>query len=254
MAFRNPLLVPLPALVGGGARRRLRDPGARPRPRPRGDPRGPLRPEPARPGPAGPSPRPPRGDQGDREDTRTRSPRAPRDAAASQGIARAEPAHAASGCPSAALARPRELASTPIATSHAASPFDLNRTMSASVSRPRSSPDTTSCSSCTSSQSRTPPATGSIRSPDSSLACSRESQQTKVARSRTTLSSSRAPRVVRPDRADERAVAEPLAAEDGVARGRRRHDDVLGGGILGPSPGSASVVAQNALSCSGVRQ
>ena len=64
--------------------------------------------------------------------------------------------------------------------------------MSSGELRPGSSPETTSWSSCTSSQSRTPRSTGSIRSPDSSFACSIESQQTKTARSRTTLSSSRA--------------------------------------------------------------
>ena len=39
------------------------------------------------------------------------------------------------------------------------------------------------------------------------------------------------PLVVRPDRADERAFAKPLAAEDRVARGRRRDDDVLAAGV-----------------------
>ena len=56
---------------------------------------------------------------------------------------------------------------------------------------PGARPATTSCSSCTSSQSRTPRSTGSIRSPDSSCDCSRESQQTNAARSSTALSSSR---------------------------------------------------------------
>ena len=69
--------------------------------------------------------------------------------------------------------------------------------------------------------------TGSIRSPDSSRACSSESQQTKAARSSTTLSSSRDVGVVRADRADERARPQPLAAQHRVARGRDRDDDVL---------------------------
>ena len=64
--------------------------------------------------------------------------------------------------------------------------------MSSGELRPGTSPETTSWSSCTSSQSRTPRSTGSIRSPDSIFACSIESQQTRTARSRTTLSSSRA--------------------------------------------------------------
>ena len=47
--------------------------------------------------------------------------------------------------------------------------------------------------------------------------CSSESQQTNAARSRTTLSSSRAARVVRADGADERARPQPLAAQHRVA-------------------------------------
>ena len=82
-------------------------------------------------------------------------------------------------------------ASAPRATSHAAMPFDLKRTTSSSDCRPAISPETTSCSSCTSSQSSTEAATGSIRSPDSIRACSSQSQHTNVERSRTALSSSR---------------------------------------------------------------
>ena len=68
-----------------------------------------------------------------------------------------------------------------MATSHAAIPFDLKTTMSSSALRPGTSSATTSWSSCTSNQSRTPCSIGSTRSPDSSCACSFESQQTKVA-------------------------------------------------------------------------
>ena len=39
------------------------------------------------------------------------------------------------------------------------------------------------------------------------------------------------PRVVRADRADQRAGLKPLAAEHRVARGRGRDDDVLRGGV-----------------------
>src|SRR5581483_2377871 len=88
-------------------------------------------------------------------------------------------------------ARARSTTAAAAATSQAARPFDLKTTMSSSDWRPGTSPATTSCSSCTSSQSRTPESTGSLRSADSSWAFSRESQQTKAARSRTTLSSSR---------------------------------------------------------------
>ena len=82
-------------------------------------------------------------------------------------------------------------ASEPAATSHAARPFDLNTTMS-SVDLPAGQlPATTSCSSCTSSQSRTPASTGSIRSPDSRFACFERVAADERARSRTALSSSR---------------------------------------------------------------
>jgi hypothetical protein len=43
--------------------------------------------------------------------------------------------------------RARSSAAAPIATSHAARPFDLKTTMSSSEARPRTSPATTSCSS-----------------------------------------------------------------------------------------------------------
>ena len=52
--------------------------------------------------------------------------------------------------------RARSTAAAAIATSHAAIPFDLNTTMSSCDCLPGSSPDTTSWSSCTSSQSSTP--------------------------------------------------------------------------------------------------
>ena len=103
--------------------------------------------------------------------------------------------------------------------------------MSSGELRPASSPATTSCSSCTSSQSRTPRSTGSIRSPASSFACSIESQQTKTARSRTTLSSSRAPGRFAPAAQTSAPGLQPLAAEHRVLRGRGRDDDVLLGRV-----------------------
>src|SRR2546423_14284009 len=60
--------------------------------------------------------------------------------------------------------RARSTAAAATATSHAASPLYLKTTMSSSDCRPVTSPATTSCSSCTSSQSRTPDSTGSLRS------------------------------------------------------------------------------------------
>ncbi len=164
--LRNPVLVSLHAQLGRGAGRLVRDARAPAGPPPRGDPPGPLRPEPPDAAAAGPAAR-----------TARRRARARR---AGHRRRAAVPRHAASSTTRAATA-----------TSHAASPFDLKTTMSSSDCRPGISPATTSCSSCTSSQSSVPPSTGSIRSADSSFASSSESQQTKLARSRTTLSSSR---------------------------------------------------------------
>ena len=94
-------------------------------------------------------------------------------------------------------------------------------------SRPGTSPATTSCSSCTSSQSRTPRSTGSIRSPDSSRACSRrvaaderralEHDVVELARARRR--SRRRRRRARPRAATRRAAPGP--------RRRDRDDDVL---------------------------
>ena len=104
-------------------------------------------------------------------------------------------ARAVRGLPRGSVAEPGARASSTTraaaARSQAASPFDLKTTMSSSLARPCTSPATTACNSCTSSQSRTPRATGSIRSPASTCAWARRSQQTNDARSRTTLSSSR---------------------------------------------------------------
>ena len=103
--------------------------------------------------------------------------------------------------------------------------------MSSSACRPGSSPATTSCSSCTSSQSSTPASTGSIRSPDSRFASSIESQQTNAARSSTTLSSSRRRGSFAPTAQTSAPGSQPLAAQDRVARGRDRHDHVLRGRV-----------------------
>ena len=118
-----------------------------------------------------------------------------------------------------------------MATSQAASPFDLKRTMSSGELRPGSSPETTSCSSCTSSQSRTPRSTGSIRSPDSIFACSIESQHDEDGPLEDDVVELARPRPVRADGADERPRLEPLAAQNGVVRGRDRDDDVLLGRV-----------------------
>ena len=103
--------------------------------------------------------------------------------------------------------------------------------MSSSDWRPWSSPATTSWSSCTSSQSRMPCSTGSIRSPDSSLDCCRESQQTNAARSRTTLSSSRDRRSFAPIAQTSAPSRSHSPREDRVARSGRGDDDVLAAGV-----------------------
>ena len=123
------------------------------------------------------------------------------------------------------------MATAPMATSQAAIPFDLKRTMSSGELRPGSSPETTSCSSCTSSQSRTPRSTGSTRSPDSIFACSIESQQTKDGPLEDDVVELARLRPVRADGTDERARLQPFAAQDGVFRGRDRDDDILLGRV-----------------------
>ena len=117
------------------------------------------------------------------------------------------------------------------ARSHAAIPFDLKTTMSSGEARPCSSPATTSWSSCTSSQSSTPDATGSIRSPDSSRACSRESQHTNAARSSTTLSSSRRAGSFAPTAQTSAPGWSHSPRSTGSRERRDRDDDVLLGGL-----------------------
>src|SRR5206468_11641724 len=52
-------------------------------------------------------------------------------------------------------------------------------------------------------------------------------------------------RMVRADRADERALAQPLAAQDRVARARDRHDHVLLGRLLiGLTPVGSDTLAE----------
>src|SRR3990170_8261492 len=189
---QEPLLVPLPAELRRGACREVRDPRARPRPLARRDPERPLRPEPPDARAAAAAARPSGDHRGDLR----------RHARGDEGLDRTEHVGARHASPGPGMPGPyysvptpsscaRRSASAPSATSQAASPFDLNSTMSSSDWRPASAPETTSCNSCTSSQSSTPDATGSIRSPDSIRACSSQSQQTNVARSSTVLSSSR---------------------------------------------------------------
>src|SRR5580765_1390920 len=150
--------------------------------------------------------------------------------------------------------RARSSATAPIATSHAAIPFDLKTTMSSSACRPDSSPATTSCSSCTSSQSSTPTSTGSIRSPDSRLASSTESQQTKAARSSTTLSSSRR----RGSFAPTAQTSEPGRSHSPRSTGSREVVTVTTtsceAGSRWLSPGSAPTSRQNSARRSSLRQ
>ena len=99
-----------------------------------------------------------------------------------------------------------------------------------------------------------PAATGSIRSPDSSRACSSESQQTKDARSRTTLSSSRRLATFAPA-ATTRA---PGRSHSPRSTGSRELVIVTTTSCAAASrwlsPGSAPVRSQKAASRSGVRQ
>ena len=126
-----------------------------------------------------------------------------------------------------------------IATSQAAIPFDLNTTMSASACRPGSSPATIECSSWTSSQSSCPrrPARSGRRT--RAARRSSESQQTKVARSITGCRA-RAHAGRCADRADERALGEPLAPQHGVPRGGHGDHDVAAAGLVGLSAASAA--------------
>ena len=103
--------------------------------------------------------------------------------------------------------------------------------MSSGELRPGISPETTSCSSCTSSQSRTPRSTGSIRSPASSLALVERVAADEDGALEDRVVELARPRLVRADRADERPGLQPLAAEHRVLRGRDRDDDVLLGRV-----------------------
>ena len=91
---------------------------------------------------------------------------------------------------------------------------------------PRTSPATTSCSSCTSSQSSTPCSTGSIRSPDSSRASSTRVAADERRALEHGVVELALRRMVRADRADERALSQPVAAQHRILRSRRRDDDV----------------------------
>ena len=105
----------------------------------------------------------------------------------------------------------------PSATSQAAMPFDLKTTMSSSDWRPGDlARDDLVQLVHLEPVENARPATGSMRSPDSSLACSSQSQQTNAARSSTTLSSSRRLDDVRARGDDERARprATPREAPD----------------------------------------
>src|SRR5712691_4616138 len=209
----QPVLVPLRAVDDGGAGRRLRSPRARARTRPRRDPRGPVRPEPA----DAPADEPPAGPPRDRARDRRRHDRgyAP---LARAGLTELEP--------DAAFARPRE----------------------------RRSPD------------RDVPGRDPVRLEDDDVVVrvparrlaghdllqlvhlepvehARRDGLDQVARlllgllegvaadearalEHDVVELAGAP-IVRADRADERAQAEPFAAQHRVLRGRGRHDDVL---------------------------
>ena len=130
----------------------------------------------------------------------------------------------------------------------------MKSTTSASAVRPGVSPATTSWSSCTSSQSRTPCSTGSTRSPDSLRAVSFESQHTKLARSSTTLSSSREPASFAP-------MAQTSAPSRSHSPRRTGSFEVVAVTTTSCAPasrwdsaGSAPARSQKARSRSGVRQ
>ena len=205
----EPVLLPLGPLEPRGARHRVRDPRACARALARGDPRGSLHPEPPHPGAARPPARPAR----------------------------------RSSAPSAddvgPLAAPRrrtiaELELRPDARSRARSPPRADRDVPGGdpvrlddddvvVQLPALiSPATTSCSSCTSSQSSTPRSTGSMRSRTPDPSCSSGSQQTKPpARGRRC----RAPARVRSFAHRRRRPAHPGSASRPAEPGSRRRRD-----------------------------
>ena len=119
----------------------------------------------------------------------------------------------------------------PIARSHGAIPFDLKTTMSVSACRPGSSPDTIWCSSCTSSQSSCPAAIGldQVAGLETGV-LDRVAADDRRTGDHLRVELARA-RIVGPDRADERAVGEPVAAQHGVLGGRRGDHDVAAAGL-----------------------
>jgi hypothetical protein len=134
-----------------------------------------------------------------------------------------------------ARSRARSTAAAPIATSQAASPFDLKTTTSASDERPATSPgdDLVKLVHLEPVEHAVRDGLDQIGRLDPRLV-DRVAAYEGGAVEHGVVELATA-RMIRADRADQSAVRQPIAAEDGILRRRHRHDDVLllGGAAVG---------------------